>query len=117
MWSIDNTAARRRRRSLSGVHVAVVRVELHIPASRSLKAKRAAVKPIVEGLRQRFHLSVAEVGYQDKWQRCLIGFAVVSESHGHAAEVVDAAERWIWSRPDIEVSSFGARWSTYEEEA
>jgi uncharacterized protein YlxP (DUF503 family) len=99
------------------VHVAVVQVELHIPASRSLKAKRAAVRPIVEGLRHRFHMSVAEVGYQDKWQRSLIGFAVVSDSHSHIEEVVDAAERWIWSRPDVEVSSFGSRWSTYEEEA
>ncbi|MEW6154902.1 MAG: DUF503 domain-containing protein [Actinomycetota bacterium] len=96
------------------MHVAVVQVDLHVPHSRSLKEKRAAVKPVVEGLRQRFSLSVAEVGYQDKWQRALVGFAVVSETHAHAAEVVAAAERWLWSRPDIEVSSFGTEWSTYE---
>jgi uncharacterized protein YlxP (DUF503 family) len=99
------------------MHVAVVRVELHVPQSRSLKEKRAVVKPIVEGLRHRFSLSVAEVGYQDKWQRTLIGFAVVSESYSHAVEVVEAAERWIWSRPDVDVSSFDADWSTYEGEA
>jgi uncharacterized protein YlxP (DUF503 family) len=99
------------------VHVGVVRVELHVPHSRSLKEKRAAVKPIVEGLRHRFSLSVAEVGYQDKWQRALIGLAVVSETHAHAAEVVAAAERWVWSRPDIEVSSFETEWSTYAGEA
>ncbi len=96
------------------MHVGVVLVELHIPASRSLKEKRAVVKPIVEGLRQRFALSVAEVAFQDKWQRALIGFAVVSGTYAHAAEVVDAAERWVWSRPDILVSSFDTRWSTFE---
>lgn len=98
------------------MHVAAVQVDLHIPQSRSLKEKRAAVKPIVEGIRQRFSLSVAEVGYQDKWQRALIGVAVVSETYAHAAEVVDAVERWVWSRPDIEVSSFRTEWSTFDGE-
>ena len=92
------------------MHVAVVRLELHIPHSRSLKEKRAALRPVVEGLRQRFSLSVAEVGYQDKWQRALIGFAVVSDSYSHAAEVVDNVERWVWSRPDVEVAGFDHQW-------
>ncbi len=97
------------------MHVAVVRFQLHIPQSRSLKQKRAAVKPVVEGIRHRFSLSVAEVGYQDKWQRALVGVAVVSESQAHAAEVVDSVERWVWSRPDVEVSQFERQWSTFED--
>jgi uncharacterized protein YlxP (DUF503 family) len=92
------------------VHVAAVRVELHVPRSQSLKEKRAVVRPIVEGLRHKFSLSVAEVGYQDKWQRALIGFAVVSESPARGEEVVSAIERWVWSRPDIEVTSFRRHW-------
>jgi uncharacterized protein YlxP (DUF503 family) len=92
------------------VHAAIVQFELHIPHSRSLKEKRAVVRPIVEGLRSRFSLSVAEVGYQDKWQRALIGLAVVSDSYSHAVEVVDNVERWVWSRPDVEVSRFEREW-------
>ena len=98
------------------MHVAVLRVELHIPQARSLKAKRAAVKPIVEGLRQRFHAAAAEVDFHDKWQRTAIGVAVVSATHAHAEEVAAAVERWIWSRPDIEVSSIQTEWSTFEGE-
>ena len=98
------------------MHVAVALVELHIPQSRSLKEKRAVVRPVIEGLRHRFQLSVAEVGYQDKWQRALIGFAVISGAHGHAEEVVGAAERWMWSRTEIEISTFRVEWSTYEGE-
>ena len=92
------------------MHVAVVRFQLHIPESRSLKQKRAAVKPIVEGIRHRFSLSVAEVGYQDKWQRALVGMAVVSDSYTHAVEVVDAVERWVWSKPEVEVTRFDTEW-------
>ncbi len=90
--------------------MAVVQLELHIPASRSLKEKRAVLRPIVEGLRHRFQISVAEVGYQDKWQRALVGLAVVSDSYGHAAEVVDTVERWVWSKPDVEVCAFTTEW-------
>ncbi len=98
------------------MHVAVVRFELHIPHSRSLKERRAAVKPVVEGLRQRFSLSVAEVGYQDKWQRALIGLAVVSDSPAHAAEIVATVERWVWSRHDVEVCAFVTQWSEWDEQ-
>ena len=92
------------------MHVAIVQLEVHIPTSRSLKEKRAVLRPIVEGLRHRFQISVAEVGYQDKWQRTLIGMAVVSDSYGHAVEVVDNVERWVWSKPDIEVCGFSTDW-------
>jgi uncharacterized protein len=92
------------------VHVAVVQLELHIPTSRSLKEKRAVLRPIVEGLRHRFQISVAEVDYQDKWQRALIGMAVVSDSYSHALDVVDNVERWVWSKPEVEVTRFETEW-------
>ena len=93
----------------------MVRFHLHIPHSRSLKQKRAAVRPVVEGLRHRFSLSVAEIGHQDKWQRATIGLAVVSDSPGHVAEVVDAVERWVWSRPEVEVSGFERRLTEFDD--
>ena len=68
------------------------------------------VKPTVEGLRHRFSLSVAEVAYHDKWQRAAIGVAVVAESHAHAVAVLDNVERWVWSRPDVEVSGWETQW-------
>ena len=89
----------------------MVQVELHIPASQSLKEKRAVLRPIVEGLRHRFQISVAEVDYQDKWQRALLGVAVVSASYGHAVDVVDNVERWVWSKPEVEVTRFEVTWS------
>jgi uncharacterized protein YlxP (DUF503 family) len=89
----------------------VVQCELHIPASRSLKEKRAVLRPIVEGLRHRFQISVAEVDYQDKWQRALIGMAVVSDSYSHAVDVIDNVERWVWSKPEVEVTRFETTWT------
>lgn len=58
--------------------VGTLRMELHIPASHSLKAKRSVVNHVKERLRTRFNASVAEIDYQDLWQRAALGVAVVS---------------------------------------
>lgn len=90
----------------------MVRMDLHIPMSRSLKARRAAVVPIVEGLRTRYRVTAAEVGLHDRWQRAAVGFAVVSGSASKAAEIADAAEAWVWSHPEVEVGEVVRRWVT-----
>ena len=81
------------------MHAAAVSFDLHIPQSRSLKAKRAAVRPVVDGLRHRFKVSVAEVDHQDQWQRTTIGVAVVSSSDSHLREVLDSVERFVAAAP------------------
>jgi uncharacterized protein YlxP (DUF503 family) len=48
-------------------------VELHIHDCQSLKAKRGVVRSIAQRVRNRFNLSVSEVGGQDTWQRCVLG--------------------------------------------
>ena len=69
------------------------------------------VKSIVDGARHKFRVSAAEVGYLDQWQRAELGFAVVSGSESQAVAVVDELDRFIWSRPEIEVLSIERRWS------
>ncbi|MBI5376861.1 MAG: DUF503 domain-containing protein [Candidatus Schekmanbacteria bacterium] len=58
--------------------VGVLKIVLVIPGSRSLKDKRQVVKSIKDRVRNKFNVSVAEVGGQDLWQRCELGFAAVS---------------------------------------
>ena len=58
--------------------VGIVRIELHIPASSSLKDKRSVVKSLKERIRGRVNASVAEVDHLELWQRAALGVAVVS---------------------------------------
>jgi len=81
----------------------VVRFNLHVPESRSLKVKRAAVRPIVDGLRHRYRLSVAETAFQDQWQRAEVGVAIVASSARHLQEVIDEVDRFVNRAPDVEV--------------
>jgi hypothetical protein len=84
--------------------------DLHVPASRSLKAKRAAIRPIVDGLRHRFRISVAEVGHHDQWQRATIGVALVAESSARVQELLDAVERFVAGAPDVELLGTEVAW-------
>lgn len=62
--------------------VGSLRLEIHIPAANSLKAKRSVVNHVKERVRSRFNAAVAEVGNQDLWQRATLGVAVVGEAQG-----------------------------------
>jgi len=87
-----------------------VRFDLHVPESRSLKSKRAAIRPIVDGLRHRFKVSVAEVDHLDQWQRAAIGVALVAPTAGRLEEVLDVVERFVDAAPDVEVVEADVRW-------
>jgi len=90
--------------------VATLELELHIPSSRSLKAKRSVLRPVIEGLRRRYEVAVAEVDHQDLWQRAGVAMAAIASSASHVEEVLDACERFVWSHPELEVIGSSRRW-------
>jgi uncharacterized protein YlxP (DUF503 family) len=92
------------------VHAAAMTFDLHVPQSRSLKAKRAVIRPIVDGLRHRFRVSVAEVGYQDQWQRAEIAVAIVAESDGRVQTLLDGVERFVAGAPEVELLGIETAW-------
>jgi uncharacterized protein YlxP (DUF503 family) len=72
---------------------------------RSLKDKRGIVRPIVAELRRRYDVSAAEVGGHDLHRRAQIGVAVVAAEAGHCGDVLDACERLVAARPEIDLLS------------
>ncbi|MFM9034003.1 MAG: DUF503 domain-containing protein [Mycobacterium sp.] len=71
----------------------------------SLKQKRSVVRPIVSELQRRFSVSAAETGSLDLLRRAGIGVAMVAADRAHVVEVLDAAERLVAARPEIELLS------------
>jgi uncharacterized protein YlxP (DUF503 family) len=76
--------------------------------SRSLKAKRSYVRPLLAYLR-KFEVSVAEVGALDLTGRAEVGIAVVAAEAGHVREVLDTCERAVAGRPEFELLSVRRR--------
>ncbi|GAB6075581.1 DUF503 domain-containing protein [Desulfurobacterium crinifex] len=66
--------------------IGFLEIHLRIPEAHSLKEKRGVVKRVVERLKNKFNVSVSEVGDQDKWQSSIIGVVTI----GSSRKVVDA---------------------------
>jgi len=63
-------------------------LELFLPDNHSLKGKRLVLNHLKDQVRNRFNVSVAEVGNNDLWQRCQLGVAVVSNERVFADQVL-----------------------------
>lgn len=85
-------------------------VHLRLRDVHSLKEKRSVIRPILDGAQRRFSVAAAEVAHQDSLREATIGLAVVSGEAGHARSVLDAAERFVWSFPEVEVLSAERNW-------
>ena len=80
-----------------------MRVELLIPLSHSLKEKRRPLRSLLEKIRNRFHVSAAEVDCQDLHQRAVIGVAFVAADGGVLADQMRAVRDFIAGNPDCQV--------------
>lgn len=83
--------------------VGMGRYDFLIPASTSLKDKRQVVRRIVDTIRSKFHMAIAEVDYQDLRQRGALGISCVSNSPFHAKEMLQEVDRYLFSQTTIEV--------------
>jgi uncharacterized protein YlxP (DUF503 family) len=79
-------------------YVAVLLIDLHFPDVASLKGKRKELSSLKSQLRGRLGVAVAEVDYQDKWQRARLAAALTSGSLATLSSAADNVERWLDSR-------------------
>lgn len=70
------------------MNVAICQVKLRFPENLSLKGKRQILKSITARLRNKFNISVAEVGDNDLWQLATLGISCVSNDRRHANEML-----------------------------
>jgi len=78
----------------------------------SLKQRRGVVKPLQAELERRFGVVVADVSGEQRYRRVQLGAAVVAAAAGHAGERLDAVERFVADRPELELLSAHRRlWS------
>ena len=81
---------------LDPMTVALLSLELYLPMSQSLKDKRMVLRRLKDRL-PAFNVAVAEVAYQDVWQRAGLGVVTVASSDEMAEKtmrsVVDEIER------------------------
>lgn len=83
---------------------------------RSLKQKRSVVRPVIAELK-RLSVSVAEAGHLDLHRRALVGVSAVAADLQHVQDLLDACERAVADRPEVELLSARRRvWGPEDEE-
>jgi uncharacterized protein YlxP (DUF503 family) len=63
--------------------IGLLTLEIHIPDARTLKDKRQVLRSLKDRLRGRFNVAIAELEYQDTWQRAQVGIVSLSNDAAH----------------------------------
>lgn len=83
--------------------VGLCTVELYIASAHSLKEKRSVIKSLMERIKNKFNVSIAEIDYQDNWQRAVFGIATVSNETVHVNQVLNNITKFIENNDMSEV--------------
>jgi len=87
--------------------IGVLRVELSLPGSHSLKEKRRRIQSLLDRLHNQFNVAAAEVDFQDNWQRAQLGVACVSSEGRHADQVLSHVLTVVQREPELVVVDYG----------
>ncbi|MDF1535960.1 MAG: DUF503 domain-containing protein [bacterium] len=78
--------------------IGVLHFTLYLPGNGSLKGKRRVLRSLKDRLRSQFNVSVAEVQFQDLWQKAGMAVAIVSPDRDYAdgalQKILDRIESW-----------------------
>jgi uncharacterized protein len=66
--------------------VGLLTLEIQIEYAQSLKDKRQVLRSLKDRLRAHFNVAVAELAFQDLWQRSRVGVVTISGDSQHLEE-------------------------------
>lgn len=83
--------------------IGICTCEIFIFNANSIKSKRSVVKSIIEKSKNRFNISIAEVGENDKWQKSIIAFSTISNDQKIVEETIEKVINFFDSYSEIEI--------------
>ena len=85
--------------------IGVCHLDLVLPEGSSLKGKRQVIKSIVTRVRDKFNVSISEVGGHDLWQRARVGICVLGSDKRFINSSLDKVINFIEGLGLLEVVS------------
>lgn len=83
--------------------VGLLTMDLHIPDSNSLKSKRTVIKSIIDRIKNRHNVSVAEVNANNLWQRSMIAVTCVSDEKVMVNRVFEKIRTMVLQNHSVEL--------------
>ena len=87
-------------------HLGVLFIGLFLPSSLSLKSKRMILKSFKDRIRKNFNVSLAEIDYQDKWQRSTLGISMINNDRRHIERCLQNIVSFIESSREAEITGY-----------
>lgn len=81
-------------------------LKLTIFESDSLKYKRHILKSIIDRLKNKFNISIAEIDLNDTWQSSIIGFACVTNNTVYANKIINKVIDFIDMDSRVEIVDY-----------
>jgi len=75
--------------------VGVLRIEVYLPMSSSLKDKRSVLKSLKDQMRGKFNVAVAEVEPNEKWQRAWLAVSTVGTDRRYVDGYLSQVVEWV----------------------
>jgi uncharacterized protein YlxP (DUF503 family) len=85
--------------------IGVLNAGLYLSDPQSLKDKRRIIKSLIERLKNKFNVAVAETGDLDSWNNCQLGIVCISNEASHADSMLASVLNFIESRGTVELTS------------
>ncbi len=83
--------------------IGTAEIEIYLPGTFSLKEKRFVLQSIKKRIHNTFNVSIAEIDFQDKWQRSSLGIACVSNDRRHIDTTINKVLQTICRENRVEV--------------
>lgn len=83
--------------------VGIIKLQIRIYNSSSLKEKRRIIKSLIDRTKNKFNVAIAEIGENDTWRKAIIGISLVSNSKYAIDKQICYLFNFLESNPDIEI--------------
>lgn len=84
--------------------IKLLTIDLLFPGCSSLKEKRFALSSLKAKMRQKYNVSVAEVGYHEKWQRSCLAVVMVGVDRKTVDRSCDKVLRFVEDDHRIQIT-------------
>ena len=100
-------------REVCRMKVGIMQIRLYAPWVRSLKEKRMIVQSLVDRVKRKFNVSIAEVGGQDTHQSIVLGIACIAGNSAHGDSILEHVTSFIESSTEAEITGIEKESITY----
>jgi len=83
--------------------VAIGTFDLHFPLAHSLKEKRQVLRCVLDRVKAKFNISIAEVDNNDLWQRGTVGVAIVSNDRTLLDQIGQRVEEILLDHAEVQL--------------